>query len=444
MKTLATTFAIAAFSLFTVQAAAQSSTQFIKVTLTNNSNMPTQAPATMVLMFDANGNDSLSFPDAGNAGTLGQMNNQMFPFTLSADGYELTNFDARPELTAYRTVPFGIVTKLAGDVKVIADITNTDPNAPAPFVWLEQISTGERHNIMDTAKFTVPANVNFQADFILHVGPSPSVVATSETCYGSGDAQLYVQGPNVDNFFYELSQGANVLYSGLIAGMDTIFTGMQAGSYVSVVRINGIPVDSSDVTISSPAQLIADFITDYNYIQQGQTVNFTDNSVGGLTYHWSFGDGDTSNNASSESHMYAITGFYNVVLQITNNNGCTATTSDVVQVDTATTLAPNNPFSNQGGHPSIIPNGPQGNNNQSANNNSANGNHAFASNQRIVVESTDGSVAQVTIRSINGTVVTTTQQTDARAEYAVPATGMYIVTLEYANGETTVNTIFVQ
>ena len=47
----------------------------------------------------------------------------------------------------------------------------------------------------------------------------------------------------------------------------------------------------------------------------GLTVNFTNNSTAGLTYLWSFGDGNTSN-ISNPSHTYAQPGVYQVCLTV--------------------------------------------------------------------------------------------------------------------------------
>ena len=51
------------------------------------------------------------------------------------------------------------------------------------------------------------------------------------------------------------------------------------------------------------------------------TASFTNNSVGGLTYQWFFGDGNTST-ATSPSHTYNSAGTYNVMLVATDPNSC--------------------------------------------------------------------------------------------------------------------------
>ena len=54
------------------------------------------------------------------------------------------------------------------------------------------------------------------------------------------------------------------------------------------------------------------------------TVNFTNQSVNGVSYQWNFGDGATSN-SQNPAHTYTTAGNYNVTLITTNANGCTDT-----------------------------------------------------------------------------------------------------------------------
>ncbi len=59
-------------------------------------------------------------------------------------------------------------------------------------------------------------------------------------------------------------------------------------------------------------------------------IRFIDNSIDALTWHWDFGDGDTSS-LQNPSHTYAATGLYTVMLTVTNGS-CSYTTSTIVPV----------------------------------------------------------------------------------------------------------------
>ncbi len=55
--------------------------------------------------------------------------------------------------------------------------------------------------------------------------------------------------------------------------------------------------------------------------QAPHTVNFNNNSTGGATYLWYFGDGTTSTQ-QTPSHTYSSTGYYTVSMVVTNSFGC--------------------------------------------------------------------------------------------------------------------------
>lgn len=442
MKTLTQTFAIAAIALLPVLSPAQNGSQYIRITITENSNMPSQAPAILTLQFDAFGDDVLAFPDQGNQNSIGNFNAEIFPFTLSSDSMVVTALDARPELLSYRTIPFGVVCKDTGYMKIVAEVGNTDPNEPAPyFVWLEQISTGEHFSILDTVKFTLQANPDFESDFILHVGTECGSKPIDETCYAYNDGVVHVSSPEVQNFTYELSQGANIIFSGTIAGTDTTIANLAAGNYVGVIRVNGIPVDSSDITLGSPAVLIADFASDFNFIDQGDSVNFTDYSTGAFSYHWDFGDGNSCFTNGSTSHTFANAGLFSVALTIYDTNGCSASTSDLIDVDSVMMTAANNNFNFSSNHSFSMGDPVNENNDLTVTHISETQNHCYFSNDRIVLQLDPTEVVRVTITSANGAVIATGTQTDNRAEYAVPAYGMYVVTTEHSNGTVTATTI---
>lgn len=63
----------------------------------------------------------------------------------------------------------------------------------------------------------------------------------------------------------------------------------------------------------------------------GDTASFTNNSVNGNTYHWSFGDGSTST-ASNGTHLYTAPGTYTVRLSAFNPSTCNKVDSAVQTV----------------------------------------------------------------------------------------------------------------
>lgn len=87
------------------------------------------------------------------------------------------------------------------------------------------------------------------------------------------------------------------------------------------------------VTVNPPPVAAFTFTT----ICQGSPVTFNDNSSiqqGNINqWMWNFGDGTPNSYLQNPSHIYANAGNYTVTLNISSNQGCTATTTQVVTVN---------------------------------------------------------------------------------------------------------------
>ena len=57
------------------------------------------------------------------------------------------------------------------------------------------------------------------------------------------------------------------------------------------------------------------------------TINFTNNSPGGSSYLWNFGDGSTGSGFNPGPHIYTDNGTYSVTLSMVDANGCAGTTT---------------------------------------------------------------------------------------------------------------------
>ncbi len=95
------------------------------------------------------------------------------------------------------------------------------------------------------------------------------------------------------------------------------------GSYqVKLVNIYGVCKDSITKTIVITTFPTVNFLTaDTVACNAPFTVNFTNTSVGAVSYSWTFGDGGTSTQANP-THTYTTAGIYNVRLISTNIYGC--------------------------------------------------------------------------------------------------------------------------
>jgi gliding motility-associated-like protein len=105
---------------------------------------------------------------------------------------------------------------------------------------------------------------------------------------------------------------------------------------VSVHNGCGITVVDSVRILFNPEPVII-MSTDTNSICAPSYVQFTDNSVTGnvndpiTSWHWSFGDGQTSNQ-QNPNHLYTSPGTYSVTLSVGTNGGCASTNSSAPYV----------------------------------------------------------------------------------------------------------------
>lgn len=120
---------------------------------------------------------------------------------------------------------------------------------------------------------------------------------------------------------YRNNASASYPYS--LAGLVDI-TGSSAGAAFYYYFYDW-SVSSHCISERVPVTVTIDPVTaDFSYTSAGTTANFTNNSVNGIAFSWSFGDGATSTD-ENPSHTYAAYGTYDVYL-ITDNGNCTDTT----------------------------------------------------------------------------------------------------------------------
>ena len=161
---------------------------------------------------------------------------------------------------------------------------------------------------------------------VINTAPTASFVANPKTGCAALTVQMENQSSsNAISFVWTLPGGIpattnqpnpSVIYN--TPGTYTVTLRATNGSGSdTLVRVDYITVKTSPT---------ANFTSSIN----GPTVTFTNTSVGNpSTYHWSFGDGDTSILANPV-HTYANPGTYTVTLTATNECGSSTKTQEVV------------------------------------------------------------------------------------------------------------------
>lgn len=102
---------------------------------------------------------------------------------------------------------------------------------------------------------------------------------------------------------------------------------------VRLLATNGFCVDSSLMTFTLGHPLRSIFSRTPAVICQGQSVTFTNASIGASSYNWHFGNG-VEDVATDPVYSYGQTGVYNVMLVAANGIPCYDTSYATVEVDT--------------------------------------------------------------------------------------------------------------
>lgn len=272
--------------------------------VTYNDNGSIVGPTNM--MSDANGDITIS--------GLGSGNYTDFTVTL-ASGCSSTD-----NTVINLTAPNAPTVDAGPDISICTGesvtLTANNPSG-AQIVWDNNVTDGVAFSPNQTTTYTVTADPNgcpATDQVTVTVNPIPNVTANASatticsgdqvTLFGSGVANLQWDNGVTDNTPFTPSSTATYTVTGIDAN------GCQNTDQITV-NVNPIPTSSFNVDINDGCIPL--------------TVNFTNTNNGNAS--WDFGDGSTSNQSGNISHTYNSTGCFDVSLTVTDNAGCSSTTT---------------------------------------------------------------------------------------------------------------------
>ncbi len=138
-------------------------------------------------------------------------------------------------------------------------------------------------------------------------------------CPGTPVTLNATAGGGIGDLTLTWSTGEINIYSKLVAPQQTTFY-----SVILTDSCGNSLTDGSLVTVLAPEVSISYMYKDNRVIQF-----FSTSSPDVVSYFWDFGDGQTSTDQNPE-HTYADSGYYNVMLVVTNQFGCTDTAFETV------------------------------------------------------------------------------------------------------------------
>lgn len=164
---------------------------------------------------------------------------------------------------------------------------------------------------------------NYHTDtFHLTMVPLPQVVQSGYSCPGGYQGTAIVKGAPGFGFNYSwLDAYGNVLRTALGREADTA-GGLDAGmNYLRITTTSGCDTTIRFSVQSLPTPL-ASFVSD-TVVCKGKEISFHNTSSAPLQ-HWFFGDGAEADTRDA-THSYGKAGEYDVVLRVTNIEGCSDT-----------------------------------------------------------------------------------------------------------------------
>ncbi len=146
--------------------------------------------------------------------------------------------------------------------------------------------------------------------------PVLNLSASSLTICPNGIATLTVTGGSVPYAWSNTTNTGSVVTSS--GGVVTVSNSNSCGTATASITVNVNPVNAS--ISASP-----------NHGVKPVTINFTNNSTGGTSYFWDFGNGNSTNTQNVSPQTYTEEGNYTVYLIVTNGL-CVDTDSLIITV----------------------------------------------------------------------------------------------------------------
>lgn len=235
--------------------------------------------------------------------------------------------------------------KVIGCSPMLVSFTNTSPGSTNTYYYdfgdgspvltkTDKLPVQHTYNTLITQDFTVTMTAvnecgTSQQQFIIRVAPNtitPELVvnATEKEGCAPFKVNFYNNSRGANLFKYDFGDGSTLITRSAPETVSHTF--LNPGTYnVTLTASNGCSVVTTTESITVLEQPATAFYANTTVGCPGLAVKFTNTTVGGLSYHWDFGDGTTSDEFEP-THIYSGNGpYYTVTLTATNSLGCTKT-----------------------------------------------------------------------------------------------------------------------
>lgn len=153
---------------------------------------------------------------------------------------------------------------------------------------------------------------------------APTIAGDTIICIGSTSATFTASGGN-GNYIWTVPPGVVITDSTNNSITVNWNTGPGTVTVISASQSGGCNSAPASLNINVYAGPTAYGFSDTNNVFSNYPILFTDTSQGNpVSWHWNFGDGNSST-VQNPWHSYKEPGTYQVILTVTNSNGCSDT-----------------------------------------------------------------------------------------------------------------------
>lgn len=226
------------------------------------------------------------------------------------------------------------------DLNYTFNTANQNTNSASPFVLNGAQFGFGTYNLTDVTDANGCSN-SATGSVVIDSFPTPSVHPMNNFSACEGDNLLidpFVGFENGDIFHWVLTSGSDIGFG--TSGTGNIGTFTSTNSQVITVQVtpesaNGCFGPPIDFNITINPVPVAQFSADKLNGCEPTTIIFTNESLVGDTFEWTFGNGVTAS-GPTVSYNYEISGVYDIGLTVTTNAGC----SDALMQNAYITITP--------------------------------------------------------------------------------------------------------
>ncbi len=221
------------------------------------------------------------------------------------------NWDLGNGETSMSSISFSYIYSSPGIYPVVLTVDDGGVNFDSHTIIIKVFNNPEAGIIPDITSGCAPLNVTFQQD--VDEGDAPISAYTWSFGDGNGGVTEY------DTISNKYENGD--VYSVTLAVIDTnnCSSDITLENYITVFDNPTVGFDLNQYSTCEPT---SQFVITSNSSQ----------GTNPLTYSWDFGDGTFSDMEIPDAHEYSNIGSYNILLSVTDDNGCVSSDSTPVSI----------------------------------------------------------------------------------------------------------------